>query len=71
MLNIQKRYVVDENNNRLAVEIDYQTFKKIEEIIEDHALYQLIRETEDSESLTLSKAKGYYKKLLDKDGNQV
>lgn len=69
MLNIQKRYIVDENNNRLAVEIDYQTFRKIEEIIEDHALYHLIQETEDSESLTLSEAKEYYKDLLDKDGN--
>ena len=65
----KKRYIVDENNNRLAVEIDYQTFRKIEEIIEDHALYHLIQETEDSESLTLSEAKEYYKDLLDKDGN--
>lgn len=48
MLNIQKRYIVDENNNRLAVEIDYDTFTKIEEVIEDYSLYQLIQESEDS-----------------------
>lgn len=71
MLNIQKRYVVDENNNRIAVEIDYRTFKKIEEIIEDHALYQLIREADDSGSLNLSDAKEYYQKLLDEDGNKI
>lgn len=71
MLDIQKKYIVDENNNRLAVEIDYKTFQKIEEVLEDYALYQLIQETEDSESLTLSEAKDYYRQLLDKDGNQV
>ncbi len=71
MLNIEKKYIVDENNNKLAVEIDYKTFLKIEEVIEDYALFQLIQETEDSESLTLSEAKNYYQQLLDKDGNQV
>lgn len=69
MLNIQKRYIIDENNNKLAVEIDYKTFLKIEEILEDHALYHLIQETEDSDSLTLPEAKEYYQQLLDKNGN--
>ncbi len=55
----------------MAVEIDYETFLKIEEILEDHALYHLIQETEDSESLPLSEAKAYYRQLLQKDGNQV
>ncbi|MCK4765401.1 MAG: hypothetical protein KAW12_24580 [Candidatus Aminicenantes bacterium] len=64
MLNIQKKYIVDENNNRLAVEIDYNTFQKIEEVIEDYALYQLILETDDSESLPLAEAKKYYQQLL-------
>ena len=59
MLNIQKRYIVDENNKRIAVEIDYETFSRIEEILEDHALYHLIRDTDDSESLTLTEAKKY------------
>ncbi len=69
MLNIQKRYIVDENNNRLAVEIDYKTFLNIEEVLEDHALYQLIQKTEDSKSLNLGEAKKYYQDLLDKNGN--
>ncbi len=71
MLDIQKRYIVDEKNNKLAVEIDYKTFLQIEEILEDHALYQLIQETEDSDSLTLPEAKQYYQQLLAKDGDQV
>jgi hypothetical protein len=65
MLSIQKRYVVDEHNNRLAVEIDYKSFTKIEEVLEDYALYQLTLETEESKSLSLKDAKSYYKKLLD------
>ncbi|NIM14348.1 MAG: hypothetical protein GTO45_20120 [Candidatus Aminicenantes bacterium] len=69
MLNIQKRYIIDENNNKLAVEIDYKTFLKIEEILEDHALYHLIQETEDSDSLTLPEAKKYDQQLLDENGN--
>ena len=67
MLNIHKRYIVDEHNNKLAVEIDYETFTKIEEILEDHALYHLMLETEDSESLNLPEAKKYWEKALDKD----
>jgi hypothetical protein len=63
MLEIIKRYIVDESNNRLAVEIDIKTFEKIEEILENHGLYRLMIETEDSESLTLSEAKTYYKGL--------
>lgn len=51
---------MDENNKRLAVEIDYETFSRIEEILEDHALYHLIRETDDSESMTLTEAKKYF-----------
>ncbi len=69
MLNIQKRYIVDENNKRLAVEIDYETFTRIEELLEDYGLYKLMQETEDSESLDPAEAKKYYRRLLEKDAN--
>jgi len=62
MLEIVKRYIVDESNNRLAVEIDIDTFNKIEEVLENYGLYHLMKETEYSESLTLSEAKEYYKR---------
>jgi hypothetical protein len=63
MLEIIKKYIVDESNNRLAVEIDIDTFNSIEEIIENHGLYHLMKETEEAESLTLSEAKAYYQGL--------
>ena len=62
MLEIVKRYIVDESNNRLAVEIDIDTFNKIEEVLENYGLYHLMKETEESESLTLCEAKEYYKR---------
>ena len=62
MLEIVKRYIVDESNNRLAVEIDIDTFNKIEEVLENYGLYHLMKETEYSESLNLSEAKEYYKR---------
>lgn len=63
MLEIIKKYIVDESNNRLAVEIDIDTFNSIEEVIENHGLYHLMKETEESESLTLSEARAYYEGL--------
>ncbi len=63
MLEISKRYIVDENNTKLAVEIDIDTFSRIEEILENFALWKLMQETE-SEILSLSEAKSYYELLV-------
>jgi hypothetical protein len=69
MLNINKKYVVDENNNRLSVEIDVETFNKIEGILEDYALGKYLEESADSESLSLNDARDYYSKLTKNNGN--
>ena len=63
MLSISKRYVVDENDNKVAVEIDIGTFEKMEEIIENHGLWKLMKESENSPALTLDEAKSYYDNL--------
>ena len=63
MLKIKRKYVVDENNKKLAVEIDINTFSKIEEILENYGLYKLMQETNDEESLDLEEAKKYYSEL--------
>ncbi len=39
MREIQKRYIVDEENRRVAVQIDMETFEKIEDLLENHALF--------------------------------
>ena len=63
MLNIKKKYVVDENNNKLAVEIDLKTFEKIEQIMEDYALGKLMLDTKNEDNLSMEKAKKYYTEL--------
>jgi len=49
------------NNNKLAVQLEI--FNKIEDILEDYALYQFITDTEDGDNLDLNSAKKYYSNL--------
>ncbi len=62
MEKIKKKYIVDEDNNKIAVQIDITTYEKIEEVLENYALVQLIKE-DNSETLEIKEAKEYYKKL--------
>ena len=64
---IKKQYIVDENNNKVAVQLDLKTYEKIEEIMENYALFQLMSEEGEEEVLDLELAKEYYSKLDKKD----
>ncbi len=59
---IERKILIDENGKPVAVQIDYDTFKKIEEILEDYALAKMIEEVKDDESLDLKSAKEEYEK---------
>lgn len=59
---IKKKYVVDEDQKKVAVQIDIADFEKIEQILEDYALVQLMKENDPEEDLDLQEAK----KLSDK-----
>ena len=63
MNEIKRKYIVDENNRKIAVQLDLDTFNKIEEVLENYALVQLISQNEDVEALNLEEAKSYYQKL--------
>jgi len=63
MTDIHRKYIVDENNKRIAVQLDINTFEKIEEILENFALIQLIKESENEEKLSVNEAKDFYKSL--------
>jgi hypothetical protein len=63
METIQKQYITDENNRRIAVQIPIQTFEKLEEILENYALVQLMQENEGEETLSPQDAKAYYDQL--------
>ena len=60
---LKRKYIVDERNRKIAVQLDIKTFTKIEEIMENYALVQLMKENEDDEILDIKAAKEYYSKL--------
>jgi hypothetical protein len=63
MESINKRYIVDEQNKKIAVQIPIDTFEKIEEILENYALVQLMKENENEKIFGMSEAKSYYDHL--------
>ncbi|MBU2514353.1 hypothetical protein KJ966_23700 [bacterium] len=60
---IPREYIFDENNRKIAVQIDIQTFEKIEVILEDYALEQLIIKNEKGQAFDLFEAESFYKTL--------
>ena len=44
---INKQYIVDENNRKVAVQIPIDVFEKMELLLEDHALFHLMKENQD------------------------
>ena len=63
MESINKRYIVDEQNKKVAVQIPIDTFEKIEEILENYALVQLMEKNENEEVFDIREAKTYYDQL--------
>jgi hypothetical protein len=63
MLEIHKNYIVDENQNPIAVQIPIAEFEKIEEILEDYFLGKMMEDEEDAEILSKSEAIKYYQGL--------
>lgn len=66
MLEIKKTYVTDSKKRPFAVQVDIQTFEKMEQLLEDYALGQFIHENDPTEILSVSEAKSYYESLINK-----
>ena len=66
MLEIRKTYVTDSKKRPVAVQIDIQTFKRIEQLLEDYALGQFISENDPNDTLSVAEAKAYYESLVQK-----
>jgi len=60
---LRKKYIVDEQDRKIAVQIDIEAFEKIEEILENYALVQLMKENEQDDTLDAEQAKAYYEAL--------
>jgi hypothetical protein len=69
MLDIKKTYVTDSKKRPLAVQIDIETFERIEQVLEDYALGKLIAENNSDEVLSVAEAQEYYLKLRDNNEN--
>ncbi|MEG3902559.1 MULTISPECIES: hypothetical protein [unclassified Microcoleus] len=63
MLELHKSYVIDENQQPIAVQIPLEQFEKIEEILENYGLDKLIEETEGDERLSKEQALKYYNSI--------
>ena len=63
MLEINKNFLLDSSQNPIAVQIPIAEFEKIEEILEDYGLAQLMDETNDDEILSKEEALKYLASL--------
>lgn len=63
MLSIKKIYLTDEKRRPVAVQVDIETFEKIEQVLEDYALGQLIEENSVANNLSIHEAEEYYHAL--------
>jgi acetyl-CoA carboxylase beta subunit len=68
-MTIKRKYVVDEQNHKIAVQLDIKTFEQIEELLENYALYRLMDNSEDNETLNFEDAKSFYTELKKTDAN--
>jgi len=63
-MQIKRQYIVDELNRKVAVQLDIETFAKIEEILENYGLIRLMEvEEPDDEVFNLEQAQLYYRSL--------
>ena len=67
MLEINKNYVLDSDHQPIAVQIPIAEFEKIEEILEDYGLAQLMDEVEGDETLSKEEALEYLASLKAKN----
>jgi len=69
-MNIKRQYIVNEQNQKVAVQLDIKTFEQIEDLLENYALYQLMEKSDESdETLDLESAKDFYAGLIEADAD--
>jgi hypothetical protein len=66
MLTIKRKYIVNEDDKKVAVQLDIKTFEKIERLLEDYVLAESIKSNKAIDRLTVNEAKAYYEKLKKK-----
>ncbi len=66
MFRLNPNYVTDNKDKKVAVQLDIKTYEKIEEVLENYSLYQLMEEEPLKKPLKVEEAKTYYQKLKKK-----
>ncbi len=67
MLEIPKKYILDDQQRPIAVQIPIEVYNQIEEILEDFCLAKLIEEVKNDELLSGNAAYSYYELLKDQN----
>ncbi len=67
MKNFKRKYIVNEQNEKIAVQLDISTFEKIERVLEDYVMGKKIKENAPTERLSVNEAVSFYKKLKKKN----
>ena len=62
-MGIKPQHIVDEQNKRIAVQLDIKTFDRIEEILQDKILYQIMNENNTEESIEREEAIRIYRDI--------
>lgn len=63
-MEIKRRYILDERNHAVAVQVDIQTFERIEETLENYGLMRLMQEEEkDDEVLETRSGTGLLRRV--------
>ncbi len=65
MLDFVKYYVFDEKHKAVAVQIPIDDFERLENVLENYGLAQMMDETEDEERLGRDDALNYYRSAID------
>ena len=62
-MDFKRQYIVDENDHRIAVQLDIKTFEMIEETLENFALFSKMKEVDDDAELELDAARLAYTEM--------
>ena len=65
MEKIKKKYIFNKNKKPIAVQMDIPTFERIEQLLEDYALGQLMNVNDPEGYLSLEEASEIYSKPKD------
>lgn len=65
MEKIKKKYILDKKKRLIAVQVDIATFERIEQLLEDYALGQLMNDNDPDGYLTIEEARELYNKSID------